>query len=79
MRKVVKVNKAADEEPKTGRCIDCAHGYVMSDGVKGNPLIIECGINKVRNPQSWCCTTNSFQKRTGEMEVHPMIFLNRKQ
>lgn len=64
--------------PKTGLCIECNHGYVMSDGVKGNPLIIECSINKIRYPQSWICTINSFIARIGELIIHPMIFLNRK-
>ncbi len=34
-----------DKQPRVGKCIDCAKGYVMSDGVKENPLIIECTVN----------------------------------
>lgn len=69
---------AARTIPQTGRCIDCKHGYVMSDGVKSNPLIIECLINKERYPQSWRCTINGFTCRHTELVIHPMIYLNRK-
>ncbi len=63
---------------KTGPCLECERGYVMSDGVKGNPLIIECSINKARYSQSWICRFNAFQRRSGELIIHPMIYLNRK-
>ena len=65
-------------EPKSGPCVDCERGYVMSDGVKGNPLIIECPINHTRYPQSWPCNINAFIRRVGELVIHPMIYLNRK-
>lgn len=78
MVKGVKQVKNEKCESKFGHCIDCERGYVMSDGVKGNPLIVECPINKNRYPQSWPCTINSFIHRVGEMIIHPMIYLNRK-
>lgn len=37
---------------KVGPCLECERGYVMSDGVKYNPLIIECSVSKTRYPQS---------------------------
>lgn len=50
-KRVKQVNDKATE-PKSGSCVDCERGYVMSDGVKGNPLIIECPVNHTRYPQS---------------------------
>lgn len=73
-----KGNREEPVSPHVGRCVDCAHGYVMSDGVKGNPLITECPISKTRYPQSWLCTINCFILRTTELVIHPMIYLNRK-
>jgi hypothetical protein len=73
-----KERKVEKDSPHIGLCVECERGYVMSDGVKGNPLIIECPINKIRYPQSWPCTINSFIRRVGEMIIHPMIYLNRK-
>lgn len=70
--------KVEKEVPHIGLCVECERCYVMSDGVKDNPLIIECPINKIRYPQSWPCTNNSFIRRVGEMIIHPMIYLNRK-
>ena len=73
-----KENKDEHATPHIGRCVDCARGYVMSDGIKGNPLITECSINKSRYPQSWICTINCFIQRTVELVIYPMIYLNRK-
>lgn len=74
-RKEKKVEKPT---PKIGLCVECCHGYVMSDGVKGNPLITECLINKIRYPQSWICTISYFSPRTTELVIHPMKYLKRK-
>jgi hypothetical protein len=76
--KGVKQVKDEKNEPKSGSCVDCERGYVMSDGVKGNPLIIECPVNKTRYPQSWICNINAFVRRVGKPIIHPMIYLNRK-
>ena len=74
------VNQTKEDKntPKIGPCLECERGYVMSDGVKGNPLIIECSINKTRYSQSWICRINAFIHRVGEPIIHPMIYLNRK-
>lgn len=63
---------------KVGPCLECERGYVMSDGVKYNPLIIECSVSKTRYPQSWVCRINAFLRRVGKLVIHPMIYLNRK-
>lgn len=63
---------------KVGLCIQCIHGYVMSDGIKGNPLIIECDIDHSRYPQSWLCRISSFVRNLKPMEIHEMIYLNRE-
>lgn len=76
--KGVKKAKEDKNAPKTGLCLECEHGYIMSDGVKGNPLIVECSIDKSRYPQSWSCTINNFIRRVGELVIHSMIYLNRK-
>lgn len=74
------VSKTKEDKntPKIGPCLECERGYVMSDGVKGNPLIIECSINNTRYSQSWTCRINAFLRRAGELTIHPMIYLNRK-
>ena len=74
------VNQTKEDKntPKIGPCLECERGYVMSDVVKGNPLIIECPVNHTRYPQSWSCNINAFVRRVGELVIHPMIYLNRK-
>ena len=62
-------------ETKIGLCIDCCHGYVMSDGNPYNPLITECSISKTRYSQSSLCCIGMFERRQGDREVHPMIYL----
>ena len=59
-------------------CINCEHGYVMSDGIKQNPLIIECIVDKTRCSQSGRCSNKSFVERKGELVVHPMIYLTNR-
>jgi len=59
-------------------CINCEHGYVMSDGIERNPLITECMIDKSRRSQSGRCSNKSFVERKGERVVHPMIYLTKK-
>ena len=68
------------EKPKTkkGKCIDCLHGYVMKDDMPCNPLVTLCQTNNERYPQSWECQINNFEPRAGEMEIHEMIHLIRK-
>ena len=66
------------QQPRNGRCLDCAKGYVMSDGVKGNPLITECTVTHARYSQSWISGNGCFSERKGPLEIHPMIYLNQK-
>lgn len=70
--------KVSNTKPKKGKCIECAHAYVMSDGQPCNPLISLCQKNGERYPQSWEYLISGFVQRTGELEIHPMIYLNRK-
>ena len=63
--------------PVTGLCVDCAHGYVMSDGTPYNPLVTECAISKIRYSQSTMCCIGRFEARKGELEVHEMVYLTR--
>lgn len=77
-RTVTIESKKQENQPKVGPCLKCINGYIMSDGIKGNPLIIKCGINDARYPQSWICTINAFILRTEEYIIHPMIYLNRE-
>lgn len=73
-----KKNTRKKEKSTVGRCIDCAFGYVMSDGVKGNPLVTECAIDKERYPQQWLCTVRRFEPRIGETIIHPMKYLHKR-
>lgn len=75
---MAKGSSTSVSNPRHGRCFDCVKGYVMSDGVKGNPLITECTVTHVRVSQSWICPEGCFVHRPGPLEIHPMIFLNRK-
>ena len=61
--------------PKVGLCIECIHGYVMSDGKPRNPLITECSINHIRYSQSSLCCIGQYEKRKDESKIHPMIYL----
>ena len=64
---------------RNGKCIDCAKGYVMDDGVKGNPLIIECTVTHIRYPQGWISGDGCFSPRDGQLEIHPMTFVRQRQ
>ena len=68
-----------DKQPRVGKCIDCAKGYVMSDGVKENPLIIECTVTHIRCSQGWICGDGCFSQRKGELEINPMIYIGQKE
>lgn len=72
------VAKSRKEKQETGKCVDCAHAYVMRDNMPCNPLISECGINGERYPESWMCCINGFSRRNVDLVIHPMIYLNRE-
>ncbi len=63
---------------KTGKCVECAHAYVMSDHQPRNPLISICDRNKERYSQGHIYQINGFEPRKGELVIHEMIYLNRK-
>lgn len=65
------------DKPKKGKCVDCAHAYVMTDHMPQNPLISICGQNNERFSQGHVCQINGFEPRKGELVIHEMIYLNR--
>lgn len=68
----------ANMKPRSGKCVDCAHAYVMSDHQPRNPLISICGRNHQRYPQGHTCQIGGYEPRRGPLEIHEMIYLNRK-
>ena len=67
-----------NKQPRYGKCIDGDKGYVMDDGVSGNPLITECTVTHIRYSQGWISGDGCFSKRQGPMEIHPMIYISQK-
>ena len=75
-KKIIKEPKVEAKPAAVGPCIECDHGYVMSDGVKENPFIILCKEDGSRYPQSWKCLIKRFSRRSDKMIIHPMIYVN---
>jgi len=70
--------RTTTEKPKSGKCVECAHAYVMSDHQPRNPLISICGKNHERYSQGHTCQICGFAQRVGELVIHEMIYLNQK-
>ena len=69
------MRKAGTRE--TGRCIECAHAWLMDDG-RGNPLIARCAIDGTRYAARVhrCTKRELFKRATGEPTIHPMEHLH---
>ena len=71
-----KPTKPKKEKPKRGKCYDCRHAYLMQSS-PFNPIVAQCDVNKERWVASMEPNCLSFDDRTGEAEIHPMIHLTK--
>jgi len=62
------------EQPKCGKCYDCANAYLMRSQPY-NPIVALCEKTNERWVASMDPRCGLFIVRVGEAEIHPMIHL----